>query len=94
MVASITRIHSPISFLLNQILICYSTSQIFQLCQIFKLSASYFYVTIRTCIPLTAPTLMYGFRLPIVGLLVVSWSAMNNVLFDCLLLLTSFRSTF
>jgi hypothetical protein len=50
MLTNVTRIQSAFKFPLNQILICYCHSQIFELCRIFKLSVSSLCVIIVPCI--------------------------------------------
>jgi hypothetical protein len=53
MLAIITRIQSPINFLLYEIFICYSRCQIFELWHVLKGSLSYLSVMIFFCILVT-----------------------------------------
>jgi hypothetical protein len=61
MVARITQRESPPNFLLNQILIYYFHSQIFELCYIFRGCVNYLYVKISPCILVTRQQHMLSF---------------------------------
>jgi hypothetical protein len=53
MLTSITHIESALNFLLNQVLIYYSRSQITELCRVLKTSVSCLYIMILPCILVT-----------------------------------------
>jgi hypothetical protein len=61
MVASVTQNLFSSNFLLNQVLVCYSRTQIAGLCQILKISVSYFYVLILACMLVTREQQQQGF---------------------------------
>jgi hypothetical protein len=61
MVASISLIHSALNAHLNQTLICYYSSPIFEFPQIFKGSINYLYVMILPFIPVTRHQHVHSF---------------------------------
>jgi hypothetical protein len=60
MIASITRMQSPLSFLLIQMLIYLCCSQMSELCLIFKASIYYLHVIVLPCILVMRQCLLIG----------------------------------